>query len=407
MVAFVCIKTGRDAVFFNQGGLLRLPVAYLWIALASLPAGMLHFAAIRSWGARCARVRVMLLAAVLFVLFVPWVGLEHQRGMLVLFSMTPVVFAAVFASAWLLAGDLLEGASTAATRWAYSRIGAGSMVGGILGGLLARQLAPVLSPRYLVLLGALFLLVAAGVARLAHRRKPLFCRRTDEDRQMKAGAGGTRPRETSSLIREPYVLGLIGVGSLSAVAALFIDFQFYAVVSFAGRTSAEFFGGFYAAIHVASLALQLTVSPWLQGRYGVGRTLMVLPVAILGGVGWAALSATVLSRSVLKLAESGVKASIHRSVWEQVFLPLEHGSREMVKMFVDGLSARLAEGFGAAFLYLWVRNMSSPGQAMDLSSLFWLILLAVSGWLGLTVYLNRRGCREIEASEVALRLPDS
>lgn len=40
--AFITIKTVRDALCFTQTELQELPLAFMWIALASLPAGLLH-----------------------------------------------------------------------------------------------------------------------------------------------------------------------------------------------------------------------------------------------------------------------------------------------------------------------------------------------------------------------------
>jgi len=51
MVGFISIKTGRDAVFFSQGGLRQLPLVYILMALVSVPAAMTHLEAIKRWGA--------------------------------------------------------------------------------------------------------------------------------------------------------------------------------------------------------------------------------------------------------------------------------------------------------------------------------------------------------------------
>ena len=58
MVGFISIKTGRDAVFFTQGGIKQLPLAYIFIAIASVPAAMMHLKAIERWGSRKVRTGV-------------------------------------------------------------------------------------------------------------------------------------------------------------------------------------------------------------------------------------------------------------------------------------------------------------------------------------------------------------
>lgn len=173
MVGFIAIKTGRDAVFFSQGGLKQLPLAYIFIAIAAVPAAMMHLTAIERWGSRKVRIGVFLVAAFTFLGFVPFVDAEYKIPMMILFVLVTSLFAAVFAGAWLLAGDLLEGAPQEITRWAFSRIGAASMLGGIAGGLLAKGLSLFLPPRFLVVSGVVMLIIAGFLSSRAHRKHPI------------------------------------------------------------------------------------------------------------------------------------------------------------------------------------------------------------------------------------------
>src|SRR3990170_7026992 len=63
-LAFIVAKTGRDALFFQgSGGLLQLPLIYINIGAASLPLALIFVKAMKIWGARPARIGVLLLAA--------------------------------------------------------------------------------------------------------------------------------------------------------------------------------------------------------------------------------------------------------------------------------------------------------------------------------------------------------
>ena len=254
MVAFISIKTARDTVFFNEGGLSQLPVAYIWIALASVPAGMLHLAAMKRWGVRRVRTGLLILTAGLFLLFAPFTAGENKLAMMAMFVLVPVVFAAVFAAAWLLAADIFDGAR-------------------------------------------------------------------------------------------------------------------------------------------------------LQSRFGSGFALMVLPSALFGWAGLSVFGSTIQSRFVMKLTESGLKSALHRSVWEQVFLPVGRGSREIAKVLVDGVSARVAEGVGAGLLYFWLWTLQ--GERLGLASLTWLLLGVLLCWTILTFYMRNHGCSDMEEADYRLRLPDS
>src|ERR687889_2662577 len=62
--AFIVAKTGRDALFFQgSGGLLQLPLIYINIAGAALPLALVFVKAMKIWGARSARLGILLFAA--------------------------------------------------------------------------------------------------------------------------------------------------------------------------------------------------------------------------------------------------------------------------------------------------------------------------------------------------------
>jgi len=91
MMALVSVKTGRDAAFLTTSELEDLPFGYLLIALASIPGSMLHVNAMRRWGTRGARVRLLVLITAMFAFFVAfvdthspttysWMGLASMLG---------------------------------------------------------------------------------------------------------------------------------------------------------------------------------------------------------------------------------------------------------------------------------------------------------------------------------------
>lgn len=413
MVGFIAIKTGRDALFFSdKHSIVRLPWAYLWISLASAVGGMMHLKAMGLFGARRTRVGVNLLFALAFAAVVPFAGRDQPLLMGVLFVAVPVAFAAVFAAAWLLAGDLFEGAPTERLKVLYARIGAGSMVGGIVGGLAAKGVAHLLPPATLFGLGALMLLLVAASCALAHRRyapESLGVAASISDAQPAeaSGAAPTSAHGERALLTRPLVRLLVVIGGLATISAMFIEFQFYAAVAASGSSGPQFFGSFYLLLNVASLVLQLWAGPALQGWLGIAGTLLILPLGVLGAAGAVAVWASLISRSALKVAEAGLKSSIHRSVWEQAFLPIERERRGPAKVLVDGIASRLAEALGAGVLLWWVKTRT-PSE-LRLGWISWTILTAGLLWLVTTVWLRRVALPvPIGASyDPAIHLPDS
>jgi len=407
MVSFIMIKTGRDAVFFQEGGLRKLPIVYIWIAVAAIPAAVLHLRALDRWGARKTRTSLFFLTALLFLPFIPFVDTHHPRAMTLFFIFVPPIFAAVFAGAWLLASDLLEGADGAMLRKVYTRIGAASMVGGISGGFLSKGISLIVEPRYLVAGGASILIGTGFLVAQAHRRNPVEMlvpkpRGSKNNHTAHVTFGGPQ----SILMRQRYTLVLIGISTLATIAALYIDFQFYATATITGNSNAQFFANFYIVLNLVSLAIQLFVAPRLQARLGVIGALLLLPTALLGGAGLFSFWSIVQGRTVLKVLEGGLKSSIHRSMWEQVYLPINRKFRDMAKMVVDGAVQRLAEGLGSVALLVWLRANDLPLNQLNYGWITWVIVAAIVLWILLTRALGALGCSDVTPTEPFIRLPD-
>src|SRR4029077_2901631 len=100
-LAFIIAKTGRDALFFQgSGGLLRLPLVYINIGAASLPLALLFVKAMKVWGARPARVGILLLAAMLIAAAAPFLKSGDSILPLAVFMFIPAIFCLLFPSLW-------------------------------------------------------------------------------------------------------------------------------------------------------------------------------------------------------------------------------------------------------------------------------------------------------------------
>jgi ATP/ADP translocase len=169
-----------------------------------------------------------------------------------------------------------------------------------------------------------------------------------------------------------------------------IEFQFYSSAAGRGSAAAITFADFYLWLNGAALVLQLVVTPVLQRRMGVNGSLFVLPVALVGGTAIALATGSALARAALRIAEGGLKSSVHRSNWEQNYLPVERDNRAPVKLLVDGMASRTGESFAAVLLLI--------AQAW----IFPILLGTTVLWLALTVLLRR----SLGAEDLAELRPD-
>jgi AAA family ATP:ADP antiporter len=411
--AFIVAKTGRDALFFQGGGgLLQLPLVYINIGAASLPLALIFVKAMKVWGARPARVGILLLAATVMAAAAPFLQPGDNKLLLAMFMFIPAIFGLLFASLWLLASDIFETADKREASRAFGKIGAGTLAGGMAGGLISKGLAPYLDPQWLIFLGAAFVLGVIAMVVHMHGRFP-------SNIVPKKGAANKKSRGLFTSLSNKYSLTLLFISMTGALAGLLIDFQFYAAAASANMGSkgnASFFANFYILLNFSSLLLQLFVTPKIQDKVGLGGGLMVLPIALIGGATFVTAAATALSRAVLRVTEGGLRSSVHRSIWEQAFIPVESADRSSVKIAVDGVGARIAEGIGAVAILFWLKRAAPDGATpMPLNTdwMGWVTLGTVVIWLLITQTMRvqmrseRAGAEAIPAPEVDCeRFPD-
>ena len=383
-LAFIIAKTGRDALFFQgSGGLLQLPLVYINIAGASLPLALLFVKAMKIWGARPARIGILSLTAVVMAAASPFLRPGDNTLLLILFMFIPAIFGLVFASLWLLASDIFEKTEKREAARAFSKIGAGTLAGGMVGGLISKGLAPSLDAKWLIFLAAVIIASVIALVGHVHGRFPT-------NMVPKKGDEGKKKSGFLTPLNNQYSINLLAISMTGALAGLLIDFQFYAAAASANmgtKGNTSFFANFYILLNFSSLLLQLFATPKIQDKVGLRGGLMVLPIALIGGATFVTAAATALSRSVLRVTEGGLRSSVHRSIWEQAFLPVDSTERSSVKIAVDGIAARIAEAIGAVAILLWLKQAATGGvipMPLNTNWIGWVTLVTVTVWLFIT-----------------------
>jgi len=387
-LAFIVAKTGRDALFFQgSGGLLRLPLIYMNIAMAALPLALIFVKAMKTFGARPARVGILLFVAVVMAGAAPFLQPGDNLLMLSMFMFVPAIFGLVFASLWLLASDIFEKTEKGEAARAFSKMGAGTLTGGMAGGLISKGLAPLVDAQWFFLIAAVGIVSVVALVLYIHRRFPTnIPLKTDGHEKKKFGF--------LTPLSNNYALTLLFISMTGALAGLLIDFQFYAAAAGAQmgtKGNANFFANFYILLNFGSLLLQLFVTPKIQDKVGLRGGLMVLPIALIGGASFATAAATAVSRSVLRITEGGLRSSVHRSIWEQAFIAVDSTERSAVKVVIDGIGARIAEGVGAVTVLVWLKRAAAGGDLpmpLDTRWMAWVTLVTVAVWLLITQKLR-------------------
>jgi AAA family ATP:ADP antiporter len=405
--ALVFAKTGRDALFVQGRGLFDVPKAYIGIALLAGPLAGFVLAMLRILGPRTVRIILPAMTALALVWFATVVRPGGGSLMTAFFMFVPLVWGVVFSVSWLLAADLLDGEREDDIAGSFGIIGGGAIGGGVLAGIAGRFLAPHVEAPTFLLIAAGGLLVAAAVMSVAHRRYP----------PQMAGTGPRADPDDTPVrwLRHPYVRTLLAVGMAAGLVGLLVEFQFYVAAATGGgsvRDQAGFFANFYFVLNAVALIVQVGVVPRAQRRWGIGGSLLVLPLVLVAGAVGLAASASLATAATVRVTEGGLKSSIHRSSWEQTYFSLVQRDRTTAKLIVEGLGVRVAEGFGALVLLAWLHYAVGEG-AITGQCRVWLVaffLLSSLLWvfstrrLGLQIR-GRADARQIHAARLA-PLPD-
>jgi len=418
--SFILVKTGRDALYFQGRGLFDLPYAYFGITIASVPMAMGTLELMRRLGPRTARLVLPMLAAVALLIYVPFASEGGGVVNTLFFVLVPTVWGVLFSLSWLLAADLFEGRSRVVVAASYARLGASSLLGGVLGAAIARAMSGSIEPKSFVLFGAAGLVLASSIMAAAQGS---FLAPTISGKEIRPEAR-QEPKiglaDYKATLTGPYSSILLAIAWAAALTGVFVEFQFYLAAATSGsdgQTNAGFFANFYLALNGGALFVQLVIMPRLQRWVGVHGSLLALPLVLLGGaVALIFVGGSAGIRSGIRVAEGGIKSSIHRANWEQAYLPLGQARRSTAKIIIDGMGARFGEALAAVLLLVWLRVWvgQNPIVGIDITWVSWTLGLAALTWIFLTRRLGRRLVEQAaaddadaEAFRVAIPLPDT
>ena len=382
--AFILTKTGRDALYVQEGGIYALPWAYIGIAaLAPVFAGGI-LALMRWLGVRPARV-ASLLAMAAFQVGVTWIARPGGDAVMTgVFMIIPLGYGVLLSVVWLLGSELLEGWDERSRAASYAIFGAASMAGGGAGAGLARVLSGSFEPQMFFAVGAVGLVMAAGILRYAQRRFPLVSPKAPSDDARKKKGAMPSMRDIGEQIGHPYIKSLLATALAAGFVGVLIEFLFFYSVAASmgsGQENSAFFSGFYLTLTVGSLVLQLTATPLLQRFAGVRGSLLVLPISIAAGSILVVAGGVGLGYFGLRVLEGGLKSSVHRSNWEQTYGRISQAKRSIIKVIIEGMGVRMAEGVAGLLIVGWLHFIARKAVSPDPLSLNITLLAGVVGWL--------------------------
>jgi AAA family ATP:ADP antiporter len=408
VAAFLLAKPIRNSLFLRQYGPYALVYVYAAVPLALTIFVPLYSRVVARFGSRAVTVGTLVFFSTNVLAFwyafrVLGVGQEEtvatRTGLLWLLPGVFYVWVNCFGviapvQAWIYTNSLFD---TRQAKRLFGLIGAGASLGAITGGALARFLVEAVGGTVnMMLVLAALILLAAGIVMTANLR----IRRRGTPRGSRPGRQAFA--ESLRQIRQSRYLRLMAaVVFLVAIVTQWLAFQLSlrADERYGGDADAltAFFGTFNFTLGAATFVLQLLVTGPALRRFGLGATILLLPLSL--GAGSAMILAlpafwTVLVTSGL---DQGLRFSVDKATYELLYLPLPTAQRPSIKSTIDIVFTRFADAVGAFLLGLATQGFFFvPGLGLGLRGTAAVNLAFITGWVALAWQLRREYVRTIQ-----------
>lgn len=276
------------------------------------------------------------------------VGERSGQAFYVWFSVFNLFATMVF---WALLADRFS--SDQGKRF-FALVAVGGTLGAIFGPWLASRLAEPLGTPNLLLVAALFLLLATAMAWLLvrirsdrHLQAPDTQAAASEDA---ARIGGSAWAGLRAVFSSPYLMGIAGYVLLMTVVATFIYFTRLQMVA-AAETDLDARTGLLGSIdmwtQIAVLLLQLTLTGHIIRRLGLGFALAALPVAMALGFVGLAIYGSFAVLVLLEAANRALQRGLTRPAREALFTVVGREDKYKAKAFIDTFVYRAGDVVGA------------------------------------------------------------
>ncbi|CAN5911651.1 hypothetical protein BH11MYX2_BH11MYX2_01820 [soil metagenome] len=377
MVAHAILETARDALFLTRLGADKLGWAYIAIAGVALLAVWSVRKLAPERGAR-AMLASFLIAATIGTGLLSFLLTTSPWAAFVLYVWTGAIASLMVPSFWLI---IERDVRIGEAKKVLSSIAAGGGLGALVGSAIASVFGHFLHARYLVTAGAIVFGVAAMSVNLLSKGRP-ECEHGEEEEPESVTVSVPEQTESTQRTRR-YAVLLIVLAVVSTVTLTMGDMMFkrLMVERLPSESLAMVFGATYTGLNVIALMVQIGVTPRLLEKLGVGSALGVLPVLVLLTTSGFVITGATMAVFALKLADGGMRNSVHRVVNEILFVPMPTAAREKAKPLAESIGQRGGQAIAAGIALAIVADGHATRMmavATLASCVLWLVVVAAT-----------------------------
>ncbi len=375
ILTYITLKPTVNALFLSQFGVEQLPNAFILIAVVAGAISIFYSKLLLSVSLN----RMMLYTVSSSLFFMLAFGVLLQLGVgedvvLYTFYIWHSIFTVLATSQfWMLTNIVF---SVRQAKRLFGLIGAGAIAGAILGGYLASVLAQVISSHNIVFVTAGLLLICVPITNYLWKG---YVENKLNSFQRKKRSADFSSNPFAIVKKSKYLTLIAGIVGIGVVVSKLIDYQFSNIVT-AQIDNADdltsFFGFWFSTFNIISLAIQLFLTRRLIGVYGVGTSLLILPVGIAVATVLLLFTPVLWVAIFLQMNDNSLKNSLNRSAVELLSLPISIDIKSKVKTFIDVFVDRAATGLAGILLLLVLKALQLPAFYVNL-----LIIVLIGFWI--------------------------
>ncbi|QWX82693.1 HEAT repeat domain-containing protein [Cellulophaga sp. HaHaR_3_176] len=358
IASLLIIKPTVNALFLSELGVENLPTAFLLVAAIAIISSYFYSRALAKFSLKkiirfTLSISIFLIIALALLLRFDYLN----KWALYFFYVWVAIHAVLSASQFWVMANLVY--NTREAKRLFGFIGSGAILGGILGGYLTSLLAPLIGNENVIFIAALFLGICILLLNKIWKARIIKLNTFKQKKRT-----GVREVKPITLIKNSkhltYLAGIVGV---SVIVAKLVD---YLYSDFASATIQDpdeltsFFAFWFSTFNLISLIIQLFFTQKVVGIWGVGFSLVLLPLGVfLGG----ALFFVIPELSVIifiKAVDGTLKQSIHKSATELLSLPLSFDLKNKTKSFIDVVVDSIATGIAGFILIFAIKGLDLP-----------------------------------------------
>jgi AAA family ATP:ADP antiporter len=406
LAAYYMLKTAREVFILGEGG----------AAVKSYSAAgqaLLLLAAVPAYGAFASRVNRVQLVQWVTLFFASHLGLfllALAAGWHVgipYFLWLGIFNLMVIAQFWAFANDIY---TQEQGRRLFPLIGVGSSLGAWLGSVRAGQVVAGVGTPRLLLIGAVILVICAGLARVVYHVRP----RTETAR----GAAAEKPLGKqggfSLIFSDRYLVLIACLTVLLNIVNTSGEYLFGRyVVEMANATHGTgaaseaareaYIGGVYSrlfsTVNLVGFLLQMFVVSRVIKFLGLGKALFIHPLVAISGYLLILRAPSMTTMGYLKVADNSLDYSLGNTTKQALWLPTSREAKYKAKQAVDSFFVRTGDVVQAALVFAGER------LAFTVPAFASVNVVLAGAWVGVVVLLNRQ-MRGKPVSQAAPRRAD-